>query len=68
MVLLYHKGERDFGGDKYVLKARGYKLEVHAAKGANVTFNGETIDMQGKDSKELGVLDQGYIPLKAAKI
>ncbi|WP_396278736.1 TcaA 3rd/4th domain-containing protein, partial [Bacillus paralicheniformis] len=56
-----------FGGEKYVLKARGYKLEVHAAKGANVTFNGETIDMQGKDSKELGVFGPGVYTIKGSK-
>ncbi|MEK5501021.1 TcaA 3rd/4th domain-containing protein [Bacillus sp. FSL M8-0168] len=56
-----------FGGDKYVLKARGYKLEVHAAKGADVTFNGETIDMQGKDSKELGVFGPGVYTIKGSK-
>ncbi|MEK5097112.1 MULTISPECIES: TcaA 3rd/4th domain-containing protein [Bacillus] len=56
-----------FGDDKYVLKARSYKLEVHAAKGADVTFNGETIDMQGKDSKELGVFGPGVYTIKGSK-
>ncbi|MEW5552156.1 hypothetical protein ABGT22_19830 [Peribacillus frigoritolerans] len=53
-------------GDKYVLKARGYKLKVTGEKGAKVTFNSKNIDMD-KESISLGTFGPGVYAIKGKK-
>ncbi|MCY8232278.1 TcaA 3rd/4th domain-containing protein [Priestia endophytica] len=63
----YIEKEDGFLGDKYTLKARGYKLEVEAEKDATVKFNGKKVDMEGQDSKVLGVFGPGTYTLEGQK-
>ena len=54
-------------GDKYALKARGYDLKISAPKGAKVLFNGKSIDMEGKETKDLGLFGPGVYALEGQK-
>lgn len=59
--------EKGLFGDKYSIKARGYKVEIKADKGATVTFNGEKVDMNNKSSKVLGYYGPGVYEVKGKK-
>ncbi|MED3603359.1 TcaA 3rd/4th domain-containing protein [Bacillus subtilis] len=63
----YITREKGLLGDKYLIKARGYKVEVKAAKGATVIFNGEKVDMNNKSSKVLGYYGPGVYKVKGQK-
>ncbi|XRL90205.1 TcaA second domain-containing protein [Bacillus subtilis] len=63
----YITREKGLLGDKYLIKARGYKVEVKAAKGATVIFNGEKVDMNNKSSKVLGYYGLGVYKVKGQK-
>ncbi|MFB8736336.1 hypothetical protein ACEQPO_29850 [Bacillus sp. SL00103] len=56
-----------FGRDKYTLKARAYKVEVEAVKGAELSFNGEKINLDSGHSKLLGYFGPGVYEIKGEK-
>ncbi|MBU8656839.1 MULTISPECIES: TcaA 3rd/4th domain-containing protein [Bacillus] len=56
-----------FGRDKYTLKARAYKVEVEAVKGAELSFNGEKINFDSGHSKLLGYFGPGVYEIKGEK-
>ncbi|NPC93502.1 hypothetical protein HOO54_14970 [Bacillus sp. WMMC1349] len=63
----YIAKEKGLFGDKYAIKARGFKVEVHAEKGASVIFNGKKIDMNNKSSKVLGLYGPGVYKAEGKK-
>lgn len=62
----YITKEDSLFGDKYILKARGYKLKVNGEKGAKVTLNDKNIDMD-KESIMLGTFGPGVYVIKGQK-
>lgn len=56
-----------FGREKYTLKARAYKVEIEAMKGAELSFNGEKINLENNDSKLLGYYGPGVYKVKGKK-
>ncbi|MFP3752119.1 TcaA 3rd/4th domain-containing protein, partial [Bacillus altitudinis] len=55
------------GREKYTIKARAYKVEVEAAKGAEISFNGEKINLKDSSSKMLGYYGPGVYDIKGEK-
>ncbi|MGG3102057.1 hypothetical protein ABEP12_02020 [Bacillus velezensis] len=60
----YIKRENSIFGDKYVLKARGYKVQISTEKNAKLTFNG--IDVESKNGS-MGYYGPGLYSLKGSK-
>ncbi|WP_445662399.1 TcaA 3rd/4th domain-containing protein [Bacillus sp. FSL W8-0645] len=56
-----------FGREKYTLKARAYKVEVEATKGAELSFNGKKINLEDNHSKLLGYYGPGVYEVKGEK-
>ncbi|MFS0656451.1 TcaA 3rd/4th domain-containing protein [Bacillus sp. 179-C3.3 HS] len=56
-----------FGRDTYTLKARAYKVEVEATKGAEIEFKGEKINLDKSNSKFLGYFGPGVYEIKGEK-
>ncbi|GLI90658.1 MULTISPECIES: TcaA 3rd/4th domain-containing protein [Bacillus subtilis group] len=62
----YIKREKSIFGDKYVLKARGYKVQVETEKDAKLTFDGIDVD-SNKEYQNLGYYGPGVYSLKGSK-
>ncbi|WP_010532493.1 TcaA 3rd/4th domain-containing protein [Lentibacillus jeotgali] len=62
----YITQEDGFFGEKPVLKARGYTLKVNAPKGTAVTFQNNSMTMEGKEQK-LGLFGPGVYTVEGKK-